>query len=180
MNNHNRCVTNCLCFQGSNAPYIRVDPKAHELLKEKVARMSASAAYNQSVAEIARKDKNPLSQPRDKKEAENARMQMKMNDPNYTSKGNNADQVQRVWNLCVKNETFIKRVAMDSEFGLPEIYVCNPVMARVAAVLSSSNLDDPVPIQADRTFDASVLFVTTFVIKVKFLQWKGNDENVDG
>ena len=56
------------------------------------------------------------------------------------------------------------------------ILCSNPVMAKVAAVLSSTNLIDPVLIQADRTFRATILYITSFVIEATFLQWKGNLE----
>ena len=54
------------------------------------------------------------------------------------------------------------------------IFFRNPMMMPIAAVLSSSSLEDPRPIQADRTFDKTILFITTFVIEVPFLQLKGN------
>ena len=49
----------------------------------------------------------------------------------------------------------------------------NPTMAKVASILTSSNSAQPVPLGGDRTFDASKLFVTSFVVEALFLQLKG-------
>ena len=55
------------------------------------------------------------------------------------------------------------------------ILYSNPIMAKVASILSSSQAKAPAPLTADRTFNTSVLFVSTFVIEALFLIRKGKD-----
>ena len=103
--------------------YIRTDPEAYEMLKAKNLRLKPAATYNQVIAEIKQGDDWILSLPRDKKQAENIQLSLKMKDPSYKASGGPADQGQAVWNICVLNNTFVRRVAMDSEIGLPEVYI---------------------------------------------------------
>ena len=92
------------------------------MLKEK-KHLPPSTNYNQTVAQIRKNDDRVLSLPRDKKEAENVLLTARMKDPSYKSSGNAADRGQEVWNICAEGKTFVRRVAMDSEYGTPEVYV---------------------------------------------------------
>ena len=99
-----------------------MDPLAHDMLKEK-KHLPPSANYNQTVAQIRKVDDRVLSLPRDHKQAENVLLSMRLNDTSYKSSGNAADRGQAVWNMCAENKTFVRRVAMDSEYGTPEVYI---------------------------------------------------------
>ena len=52
------------------------------------------------------------------------------------------------------------------------ILFSDPFMEKVASILCSSHSRRPVPIQADRTFDLTIVFLSSFVIEGTFLQWK--------
>ena len=54
----------------------------------------------------------------------------------------------------------------------PFLISSDPFIEKVASILCSSHSKRPVPIQGDRTFNATIIFLTTFVFEGTFLQWK--------
>ena len=93
-------------------------------MKDKGLKTTPAGSYNQSVSQIRQQgDLRLLSLPKNKKAAENIQRAIKLKDPAYKPSGNQADEVQAVWNMCASNKTFVRRVAMDSDLGSPEIYI---------------------------------------------------------
>ena len=94
------------------------------MMKKKGLNTTPAGVYNQTTAEIRKKgDDRVLSFPRNKKAAANIQQAIRQSDPNYKESGNQADQTQNVLNTCIKNKSFVRRVAFDSELGTPEIYI---------------------------------------------------------
>ena len=78
-------------------------------------------AYNQVVAMT--KDQAML--PRNTQVSEYVQRTIRQGDPNYipSGKGNIAIGAESIHNTVVLNQSYMKRYAIDSEIGLPEVYI---------------------------------------------------------
>ena len=92
-------------------------------MKQKGLKKTPQAVYNEVMSELAEKGAHILSLPRNPKLVENTQLALKMAEPGYKPTGNTADQVLRVWNMVAEKKPYVRRISLDSDIGLPEVYI---------------------------------------------------------